>query len=70
MSMLDALNESLPPSTASSIELAPIVMIDSEGRPTKRPADCWKWSRLQLGFGWHVGPPPQYLLKSSCKVAK
>lgn len=70
MSLLDALKESLPPSAANSIELAPIVMIDKSGCPTKKPQDCWKWSRLQPGFGWHDGPPSQYLLKSSCTIAK
>lgn len=63
MNLLDALKESLPPSTENSIELKPIVMIDAAGYPTKHPKHCWKWSRLQFGFGWHEGPPPQYLLK-------
>lgn len=70
MSLLDSIADSLP---KTSIELAPIIMMDSDGRPTNKPKNCWKWSRLQLGFGWHEGEPPAYLLKSdnsSCKPVK
>lgn len=52
------------PLPRTSIELAPIIMIDKSGAPTKKPKNCWKWSRLQLGFGWHDGPPDAFLLKS------
>lgn len=48
----------------ASLELAPIVMIDRAGYPTKKPALCWKWTRQQYGFGWHDGPPEAFLMKS------
>ncbi len=60
MNLLDALKAALPKTT---LELAPIIMIDRAGYPTKKPKLCWKWSRLQLGFGWHDGSPPIYELK-------
>jgi len=70
MSLLDSISEALP---KTSLDLAPIIMMTREGRPTKVPKHCWRWSRLQLGFGWHEGEPPSYLLKSkdtSCVPVK
>lgn len=34
-------------------DIAPIVMVDKDARPTNKPELCYMWTRLQKGFGWH-----------------
>lgn len=29
-----------------------LCMINRFGQPTKKPAECWRWTRLERGFGW------------------
>lgn len=32
---------------------ARVVMVDEEGRPTKKRDLCYMWTRERFGFGWH-----------------
>jgi len=29
-----------------------LCMINRFGQPTNKPAECWRWTRLERGFGW------------------
>jgi hypothetical protein len=39
---------------------APLVMVNDKGQPVTKVEQCWKWSRLVVGFGWHDGVPPEF----------
>lgn len=30
-----------------------VVMVDKDGRPTRKIENCYMWTRLRKGFGWH-----------------
>jgi hypothetical protein len=39
---------------------AHLVMVNDRGQPVTKVEQCWKWSRLVRGFGWHEGVPPEF----------
>lgn len=30
-----------------------LVMINEKGQPTEKPRECWRWTRMEYGYGWH-----------------
>jgi len=40
-----------------------LVMINDKGQPTEKPKECWRWTRMERGYGWHDPvevPLPKY----------
>jgi len=52
MSLFDVVEPKPDPPKVQKM-LAPLVMLNAKGQPVTKVQDCFMWSRLERGVGWH-----------------